>query len=221
MPEEAVPPAIASPAQAPEGPGASERRRLLLPSPLVAAAMPSAYFVAAVLAVHLTQAFGNVASIWLSTGILLAALVRHKPRAWPALALLAAAADLAAGLAVGTPAALAAGFTAFDVGEALLAAAVLRRLGEPAAWFTCFPRLALFALVALLAPIASATPAAVLVTLLGNDGVPFAQAWSTWYTSEALGLLLVVPFLLSWTDPALRRDLPVRKVLEAHRRRRS
>jgi PAS domain S-box-containing protein len=92
---------------------------------------------------------------------------------------------------------------------------VLRRLGEPAAWFTCFPRLALFALVALLAPIASATPAAVLVTLLGNDGVPFAQAWSTWYTSEALGLLLVVPFLLSWTDPALRRDLPVRKVLEA------
>jgi PAS domain-containing protein len=101
------------------------------------------------------------------------------------------------------------------VGEALLAAAVLRRLGEPAAWFTCFPRLALFVLVALLAPIASATPAAVLVTLLGNDGVPFAQAWSTWYTSEALGLLLVVPFLLSWTDPALRRDLPVRKVLEA------
>jgi integral membrane sensor domain MASE1 len=63
--------------------------------------MPLAYFVAAALAVHLTQAFGNVASIWLSTGILLAALVRHEPRVWPALALLAAAADLAASLAVG------------------------------------------------------------------------------------------------------------------------
>jgi signal transduction histidine kinase/DNA-binding NarL/FixJ family response regulator len=36
------------------------------------------------------------------------------------------------------------------------------------------------------------------------EGVPFLNEWTTWYAASALGLLLVTPFLLAWTDEKIR-----------------
>jgi PAS domain-containing protein len=67
-----------------------------------------------------------------------------------------------------------------------------------------------------LPPAASATAAAALFALHGQG--PFAEVWRTWYASEALGLLVVTPFLLAWTDPApaaAARPFSPRTMLEA------
>src|SRR4051794_10761980 len=102
---------------------------IVLPSLRVALALPLAYFAAAALAIDLTGRTDNVAAVWYANAILLAALLRHPPRAWPALLLLAGAANVADDLLFGSSLALSLGFTGRDLLEALLAASVLRRLG--------------------------------------------------------------------------------------------
>src|SRR5689334_24642649 len=115
-------------------PGASSgsvlsRLAVVLPSPRVALALPLTCFAAAALAIDLTGRTDNVAAVWYANAILLAALLRHPPRAWPALLLLAGAANVADDLLFGSSLTLSLGFTGLDLLEALLAASALRRLG--------------------------------------------------------------------------------------------
>jgi signal transduction histidine kinase/ActR/RegA family two-component response regulator/HPt (histidine-containing phosphotransfer) domain-containing protein len=211
MPENAA--AIASPARVSEAPWSRWRAADLLPSPLVAAAVALAYFAAAALAITLTGQAGNVAALWFAGAVLLAALLRHEPPAWPALLLLCWVADVASNLLNGGRLPVALAVASADILEVLLAAAALRRLAGDGPRLVSAGWMGLFALAALLAPVPAAALGAGLLALLGE--APFAATWGFWYAADALGLLIVTPFLLSWTDPALRHDHPLRTALDA------
>ncbi len=46
--------------------------------------------------------------------------------------------------------------------------------------------------------------------------VPFVESWMAWYSGTALGLVIITPFLLSWTDSDLRQsELTRDRVLRA------
>src|SRR4051794_12804937 len=166
---------------------------IVLPSLRVALALPLAYFAAAALAIDLTGRTDNVAAVWYANAILLAALLRHPPRAWPALLLLAGAANVADDLLFGSSLALSLGFTGRDLLEALLAASVLRRLGGGRPRLGSVPEVVLFVGVALLAPTSTATLGAGLLGLA--YGAPFVATWRVLYVANALGLVTVTPFL--------------------------
>jgi signal transduction histidine kinase/CheY-like chemotaxis protein/HPt (histidine-containing phosphotransfer) domain-containing protein len=171
-----------------------------------------AYLAGGLLAIKLTETFDNVAALWPAGAILLAALLRHQPPAWPLLAAGGVLADLACSLVGGIGIIPALGFALVDVGEVLLFATLLRRLGGTQRCITVARGAAVFAMLALVLPAFSATAAGGLLATLGQG--PFAQAWMTWYASEVLGLLLVGPFLLSWSEPGFWRGQWARSVLE-------
>jgi signal transduction histidine kinase/DNA-binding NarL/FixJ family response regulator len=61
-----------------------------------------------------------------------------------------------------------------------------------------------FILICLAAPLVSATLGAGL--LWWSDGLPYLSTWLPWYAGASLGLLMLTPFLLSWSDEEVRRE---------------
>ncbi len=166
---------------------------------LVATTVSLAYFTVAAVAV---SSFGTNTPIWFANAIALTALLRHRPLAWPLLLIGVGIADAMAIHLYGSgpPVLLA----MCDLIEILLAAAAIRLSGglQPplfAGW-----QLARFILAFLLAPVVSSALGSGLLTL--TDGDPYVEGWITWYSASSLGLLIVTPFLLSWSDPELRRN---------------
>ncbi|WP_159715757.1 ATP-binding protein [Geminicoccus flavidas] len=184
-----------------------------MPAPGVALATPLAYFAAGLLSLTLTETLDDIAAVWFATPILYAALLRHQPRIWISLAILGGVADFACGYVNGTDWRVGVGNAAIGAGEALLGAWLIRRFGGPGWSINTARGAVIFALVAILLPVASAAVAAAQLFFRGL--APFGMVWSTWYTSEVLGLLLVVPFVLSWTEPGLWRERMRRSVIEA------
>lgn len=168
--------------------------------PAVVAAMVSlAYFAAAALAV---KTFGTNAPIWVANAIALIALLRYEPRLWPVFLAPVAVADFLA-IALfgeGPPIAIA----LCDSLEILLAATAIRLSGGlPPPLFGGW-QLLRFGLICLVVPVASSAAGAGVLWWM--EGEPFLAGWLTWYVASALGLLIVTPFLLSWTDPQLREQ---------------
>jgi integral membrane sensor domain MASE1 len=184
-----------------------------MPSLTVALVVPLTYSRRRCLAITLTGQAGNVAALWFASAVLLAALLRHEPPAWPGLLLLTAGADFAANALLSEGPAVALGIAATDNLEVLLVAATLYRLAGDGPRLASSRWLGLFGLACLLVPTLSSTAGAGLLALA--HGAPFLATWTTWYLAAALGLLIVTPVLLSWTDPELRDDSPGRAALPA------
>lgn len=182
---------------------------LQLKATLVAAAVSSAYFIVAAVALH---SFGASTPLWFANAIGLTALLRHRASAWPVLLIAIGVADSAAifFFSEGPPLPLA----SCDLVEILLAATAIRRSGGiPAPLFAGW-QLARFLLACVLAPLVSSTLGAGL--LAQTLGAPFVESWMAWYSGTALGLVIITPFLLSWTDSDLRQsELTRDRVLRA------
>jgi signal transduction histidine kinase/DNA-binding response OmpR family regulator len=177
--------------------------RIATPSPWLALALLAGYFTAASLSV---TAFGTNTPIWVSNGLVVAALLRHKLSAWPWLLLAAAIADFGANALYGDGPAIAVAVVGCDILEIVLVAALLSRwLGSEAAQpFTSIGKMTQFALVCLLVPVISGGAGAGMLAL--THGAPFLTGWRTWSLASTFGLLIVVPLLLGWTDAVLRAD---------------
>ena len=171
--------------------------RLPRAAPLVAVTL--AYFASASLALH---AFGEVTPLWYSNAFVVVALLHQPLRTWPVYIAAAWLADAVALLLFGVGGSIV--VTVADVLEILLAAGMLHWTGgirEP-----LFERkqVARVMLTCVLAPVASAfLGGALLSSVLEVD---FEQAVRNWYSASALGLVIVLPFLLSWLDPMLRAN---------------
>jgi signal transduction histidine kinase/DNA-binding response OmpR family regulator len=146
-------------------------------------------------------ALGTTSPVWLANAVALAALLRKKSGTWPGFLLLIYVADVGAlSFGVGQAPVLA----LCDVLEVALAATLVRvtgGLGMP-----LFKGWALFRfiLICLAAPLVSSTLGAGL--LWRSEGLPFASSWLHWYAGVSLGLLMLTPLLLSWSDEEVRRE---------------
>lgn len=172
------------------------------------------YLLSALAGIAVARFPGGFAAIWIANALALTVLLRNGRRVWPAALLAVAIAGMAANLAFGVPVATAAGLTAANVIEILIAALIIRRWYGPDFGFVAdigaFLRVELVA--AVFAPAIGALIGA--ATMLFVDGNGFASAlWALW-SGSAIGALVVLPVTLSASAVRARSAIRDRKALE-------
>jgi signal transduction histidine kinase len=152
------------------------------------------YWLAATVSLRLALIHGQVTPIWPPTGIALVAILVFGRRVWPAVFVGALAVNLPIGPTPLGAAFIAAGNTLAP----LTAAALLTRAHFRIELNRLRDAAAIIVLGALAAMAISATIGTSVLVLWG--GVPLDSFWSTWavwWTGDAMGVLLVAPFILS------------------------
>src|SRR5919201_2083380 len=153
-----------------------------------------AYAVAARLSLNLALVHGQVTPIWPPTGIALVAFLVIGRRVWPAIGLAAFAVNLPIGPSPLGAALIAVGNTVAP----LIAAEVLRRVGFHRELDRLRDALAIIFIGALSGMAISATVGSSVLMLSGAVGPEqFWPTWAVWWTGDAMGVLLVAPFLFS------------------------
>src|SRR6267143_625006 len=153
-----------------------------------------AYWFAGSLSLRLALVHGQVTPIWPPTGIALIAILVLGRRVWPAVFLAALAVNLPIGPSTWGAMSIAAGNTIAPLAAgALLERARFRieldRLRDATALIL------LGALVAMTISATAGTCVLVLSNTVSTDG--FWSTWAVWWTGDAMGVLLVAPFLLN------------------------
>jgi PAS domain S-box-containing protein len=148
--------------------------------------------VAGKLGITLSVAHGVITPVWAPSGISLAALLILGIRYWPAVALGAFVANATSDASLAVAAAIAAGNTL----EAVVGAALVRRLGFRPGLDRVRAVLALVVGGALVSTAISATNGVTVLTIAGERQDPFGSAWLLWWFGDAAGDLMVAPVLL-------------------------
>jgi integral membrane sensor domain MASE1 len=157
-----------------------------------------------------------VSSVWPPSGVALAALLLMGTRFWPGVFLGAFILNL-----TGTIAPLAAMTIAVgNTGEALVAARLLKSVGFRPSLERLRDVLALVVLGAIAStPVSATVGVTVLAFVRGTFALPGWTIWATWFSGDALGIVLVTPLILIWVagpPPRVsRRDVIEATVLSA------
>jgi PAS domain S-box-containing protein len=176
-----------------------------------AALLAAAYFAAAKASLLLAIPPGYATAVWPPSGIALAAILMLGTRYWAGIWIGAAAVNLTVEASFAAAALIATGNTL----EALVGAASIRRtIGVPYL-FERGEDVVKFVAIAVLSPTVAATVA--LIPLSLSHALPrseIAWNWWTWWQGDAAGIIIVAPFILSWSVRARLHWSPS-KVLEA------
>lgn len=165
------------------------------------------YVLASKICLNLETMNGVVASIWLPTGLSLAAVVLYGEKMWVGILI----GDVLVNLFLGAHPGAAMGTGLGNVLEALLGAAILRR-------FRFSPSMERFRDVVILvvgaASISSLVSACVGVSSLFLDGTvslsDFWQTWVMWWIGDVISDLIIAPLVLVWMSrPRYRVKFPV------------
>jgi PAS domain S-box-containing protein len=178
---------------------------------LLIALLASAYVAGAGLGFLLAPAHQVVSSAWPPAGIALAALWLYGRRLWPGVAAGAFLANFLSGLSPALALTIAAGNTL----EALVAVWLLRRLRFHPALERLRDVITLV-IVAAAATIVSASVGVPALWLAENvTAGSMGLLWLTWWTGDAIGILIVGSLLLAWKTAPPRWPPATRAALEA------
>jgi diguanylate cyclase (GGDEF)-like protein len=169
------------------------------------------YFLLAAATIHLTSDGRNHAAMWPADALVLALLLKNGRRNWPAILVAGCVANLLANtLTRGwTPGLILYG--AINMGQTCLAAWLMRRWSRSADLYPDLPGVLRFVLYAgIVAPVCGAAAGALATAY--NYAQPLGPSFVRWYVSNALGLLVVTPFLLALFDGSYRRWLAGRSL---------
>ena len=163
------------------------------------------YWLAARLSLSLALVHGQVTPVWPPTGIALVAFLVLGRRAWPAIALAALAVNLPIGPSPVGAAVIAVGNTLAP----LVAVELLRRVDFHRELDRLRDAIAIIVIGALGAMTISATVGSSVLVVSGSiPPTNFWPTWAVWWTGDAMGVLLVAPFLLSIRINAPTPTLP-------------
>jgi integral membrane sensor domain MASE1/anti-sigma regulatory factor (Ser/Thr protein kinase) len=178
---------------------------------LLAAGVAVAYYVAATLSLRLALVEENVTPLWPPTGIAVSAFLLFGRRLWPAVSVAALLVNLPITTSWAAAVATAAGNTAAP----LVAATLLQTVGFRRQLDRLRDAVALVFLAALGSMTISASVGATTLAVTEQIAVTeLPVAWSVWWVGDAMGVLVVAPFLLTFGG---RGDRPIgrRRALEA------
>jgi serine phosphatase RsbU (regulator of sigma subunit)/anti-sigma regulatory factor (Ser/Thr protein kinase) len=164
-------------------------------------AVACGYYVAALVGLRLAVVGNDVTPLWPPTGVAVVALLAFGRRVWPAVAVAALAVNAPISPTLAVAVVIAAGNTLAPV----VAAQLLERVDFRSQLTRVRDALALIFLAALLSTLISATIGT--TALLVGDGIAssqFFETWSVWWAGDAMGVLIVAPFLWSLRRPELR-----------------
>lgn len=179
---------------------------------VVIAALATVYFVAAKLGLKLAFVHASVTAVWPGTGIALAAFLILGYKVWPGILL---GAFLANVTTVGSATA-SIGIAIGNTLEGLVGAWLVNGLANGRNVFDRAQDIFKFAyLSAALSTTVSATVGVASLLLTGfARGEDFGSIWLTWWLGDAVGCLVVAPFLILWAaNPRIRWNRS--QVLEA------
>lgn len=156
-------------------------------------AVAACYYATARLGLLQQLVRGQVTPLWPPTGIAIAALLVFGVRIWPGIALGALAVNITIGPSLLPVLAIAAGNTVAPVCSYLM----LRRAGFRDELDRLRDALALVFLGALAGMLISATVGTGALVMSGAlPAEEFWPTWSVWWTGDAMGVMVVTPFLL-------------------------
>ena len=176
----------------------------------------SAIFVVSLLTIEFTRHSDMIATLWPSNAIILAALLRHArgPLHYPLLLASGTAASAMGGLAAGNSLIFCATMFAANILEVTTALALLKLLRVEASNLSSLRNLLIFiAIAAGVAPIGST-----FIATMGFHRVheiPWPVVARNWYSGHALGMLIIVPFLISVTSKEWHASRAGERVPEA------
>ncbi|KUJ70889.1 hypothetical protein ACZ90_00840 [Streptomyces albus subsp. albus] len=190
--------------------------RLRLPrlavEPLRTGGIAAAYYGAAKIGLLQELVRGQVTPLWPPTGIALVCLLWWGARAVPGIAVGAFCVNVSIGPSPLAVVGITAGNTLAPVCSWLL----LRRAGFRTALDRLRDAMALVVLGALVGMVVSATVGTGMLVLADAvQGGDFWAAWSVWWTGDAMGVLVVAPFLLALRTAGRPRDAPWYRWAEA------
>ena len=176
-------------------------------------ALTAAYFVAGKLGLALAFVHANATAIWPPTGIALAAGLLFGLRVWPAILV---GAFLVNFTTPGTTVATSLGIAAGNTVEAVVGTWLVQTFAGGASAFRRPDGVFRFAVLA--ACVATTLSASIGVVSLWLGGLAetarIADIWLTWWLGDAVGAVLLAPFLVVWARPT-GQAYPNRSWLEA------
>src|SRR5262245_60149803 len=160
------------------------------------------YFVFAKASLTLASLHPSASPVWPPSGLALASLLLWGNGLWPAIAAGAFLANASTFGSLSTSSLIAVGNTL----EAVITAALLKRLKTSTRLFEDAPQVVLFAFLTLLpGTMISATMGVGSLVLAGfADLARFPSIWLTWWLGDAGGKLLVTPFIVLWAKSSLQ-----------------
>jgi len=155
-------------------------------------------FVISLASIEFTRSANSIATLWPSNAILLAAMLRSTRhlRNYGLICLGGGAAIALANLVGGNGPALSVALTMGNLVEVAAAWVLLALFQDNASDLTCIRGISIFMLLAGgIAPLASASIGTAAVA--ATHSIPWVPIWLNWYAADALGMIIVAPFLLS------------------------
>ncbi|HTL97333.1 MAG TPA: MASE1 domain-containing protein, partial [Holophagaceae bacterium] len=166
--------------------------------PVQVALVAAAYFALARLGLSLAFATTQVTAVWPPAGLALAALVLAGP--WAALGVFAGA--FAANAMAHESWSVAAGIASGNTLAGLAGWWLLKRIGNPDPDFSETPQVLVLAMIAVTAPLLSASGGVACLRLGGlMPASALGSVWRLWWVGDCLGTLLVTPLILTWRTP--------------------
>ena len=175
------------------------------------AAVGSIYVGAAKLGLALSVAHGLITPVWAPTGIALASMVLFGRRLWPAILLAAFIANATSGASIPVAVAIAVGNTL----EAVVGSSLLARARFRPTLDRVRDVLALILLGAVVSTAVSATMGVTALWIANDQSASYGYSWFLWWTGDAMGNLLVAPFLLVLLTAPLLSIVPRSRRVEA------
>ena len=171
------------------------------------AMLAAAYYLAGRLGLALAYLDGAVAALWPPAGLGVAVLFLYGVRLWPGIAI----GDLLLADFSQPPGTIA-GQTVGNTVALIVGALVLRRLAGPRVTLERIFDVLALAVCAVVAALVSAAfgPTALrLGDVVAGDEL--GRVFRTWTLSDAAGVLVVAPAVLTWATTGLERDPPARR----------
>jgi signal transduction histidine kinase len=173
-----------------------------VPYPIRLGVLAATYTGVAKLGLSFDAVSGFATLVWPPTGIAIAALVVLGRTMAPAIWIGA----LAVNVWQGSGWLAATGIATGNTLEALVAAWAIGSLDIDRALARLRSAIG-FAIVAVVAPIASASIGVASLYAAGDLRAPALDTWTVWWVGDAIGALVVAPLILTWTTPSPARSL--------------
>jgi integral membrane sensor domain MASE1 len=165
---------------------------------LVLLALGGAYFIAGKLGLKLALVHASATAVWPCTGIALAAFLTLGYRVWPAILTGAFLVNLTTAGSLATSIGIAVGNTL----EGVVGCYLVTRFAGGQHTFERALNIFKFAFLAgMVSTTVSATIGVTSLALGGfADWAKYGAIWSTWWLGDAVGAVVVTPFLLLWLE---------------------
>jgi PAS domain S-box-containing protein len=172
-----------------------------------------AYFLAHELGFLFPDSQRVLAAAWPAGGVGLAALLLSERRHWRTIVAVLFVSGAASDLLAGRPFVASACYMTANVIESWASAWLVTR------WCGAHVRFSrvkeILALIAAAVFVNAATAAMGAATAAITSALPFSNFWFTWWVADGLGILLVTPLIVTWSDlPTLLRNPRWSRVLE-------